>query len=492
MINSVILVRPKAEGKVEFPFSLLYVGTSLKQAGCHVEILDFHQIGESPALLIEKLKNGHNLMLGISALSGSYLWVKKLTLAIKKQFPNLPIIVGGHIAISYQLLLMKTGVDYVCTGEGEETLPQLITHLNNNLSLERVPNLAFKKNNQIIATPKKLSQNFILPDFSLIDVEKYLIHPKQDRFFARDKKYLARSKPADKLATLMFSRGCLGGCNFCYRHLPGYRQGKLDWCWQYLMKLYNDYEVHYFRIDDELFISDQKWFDNFYHKIKDEKLDIMFRISGLRVDMINDQLLTKLKDIGCLAINYGIESGSQTILDKMNKHVTVEQNRNAIQMTIDHGMQIMAYIMFGYKGETRETLIETLDMLLSTDINAENVSIFFTLPLPGTRLYSECLAISQINDEEEFLSQLYDNIKNQYQRYIIQLGQLTRDELNGFEKKFIFLLNLKKIINPHNPIFKIIKKITLAVADDSSLNTLFILAQKVLNKFYKFFNPLPN
>ena len=161
-------------------------------------------------------------------------------------------------------------------------------------------------------------------------------------------------------------------------------------------------------------------------------------------------------------------------------------------MTIDHGMQIMAYIMFGYKGETRETLIETLDMLLSTDINAENVSIFFTLPLPGTRLYSECLAISQINDEEEFLSQLYDNIKNQYQRYIIQLGQLTRDELNGFEKKFIFLLNLKKIINPHNPIFKIIKKITLAVADDSSLNTLFILAQKVLNKFYKFFNPLPN
>ena len=269
-------------------------------------------------------------MLGISALSGSYLWVKKLTLKIKEQLPNLAIVIGGHIAISYELLLNKTGVDYVCTGEGEETLPLLIERLDKGESFEQVPNLAFKINNQIITTKRKFVQNFILPDFSLIDVKKYLIHPKQDRFFARDKKYLAHSKPADKLATLMFSRGCLGGCNFCYRHLPGYRQGKLDWCWQYLMKLYNDYGVHYFRIDDELFISDQKWFDNFYNKIKDEKLNIMFRISGLRVDSIDDQLLAKLKDMGCVAINYGIESGSQQILDRMNKRVTVEQNRIAI------------------------------------------------------------------------------------------------------------------------------------------------------------------
>ncbi|OIP56746.1 hypothetical protein COW86_03480 [Candidatus Kuenenbacteria bacterium CG22_combo_CG10-13_8_21_14_all_39_9] len=492
MINSVILVRPKAEGKIEFPFSLLYVGTALKQAGYHVEILDFHQRDMSSANLIEKLRQSHNIMLGISALSGSYLWVKKLTLKIKEQLPNLAIVIGGHIAISYELLLNKTGVDYVCTGEGEETLPLLIERLDKGESFEQVPNLAFKINNQIITTKRKFVQNFILPDFSLIDVKKYLIHPKQDRFFARDKKYLAHSKPADKLATLMFSRGCLGGCNFCYRHLPGYRQGKLDWCWQYLMKLYNDYGVHYFRIDDELFISDQKWFDNFYNKIKDEKLNIMFRISGLRVDSIDDQLLAKLKDMGCVAINYGIESGSQQILDRMNKRVTVEQNRIAIQKTIAHGIQVMAYIMFGYQGETRQSLIETLDILLSTDINAEDVSIFFTLPLPGSRLYAECLATSQINDEEEFLSQLYDSIKNQYQRYIIQLGQLTRDELNGFEKKLIFLLNLKKIIKPRNPIFKVIKKVTLAVADSSSLNTFFVLAQKVLNKSYKFFNPLPN
>ena len=79
MINSIILIRPKAEGKIEFPFSLLYVGTALKKAGYQVKIIDLHAKPELEDGLMSKLKQNSNTLLGISALSGSYLWVKNLS-----------------------------------------------------------------------------------------------------------------------------------------------------------------------------------------------------------------------------------------------------------------------------------------------------------------------------------------------------------------------------------------------------------------------------
>lgn len=488
MISSVLLIRPAAEGKLEFPFSLLYVATALKQAGYPVEIFDFHATSESSIDLVGKLKEMPRPMLGIGALSGSYSWVKKLTLNLKKELPQLSIIVGGHVAISHEILLNNTGVDYVCLGEGEITFPALIDALNKHAPLDDIPGLSYKKDGQIITTPKKLLKDFLLPDFSLINPSHYLLHPNQDRFFKRDKRYQARSNPSDKLATLMFSRGCLGGCNFCYRHLPGYRQGKIEWCWDYLMKLYRDYGVRYFRIDDELFISNKEWFDEFYHKIKESKIDIMFRVSGLRVDSVDDDILAKLREIGCIAINYGIESGSQKILDSMNKRVTVEQNKLAIQKTLARGMQVMAYIMLGYLGETKETIRQTLKLLLATDIRSEDVDIFFTVPLPGTRLYRHCLETGLIKDEEKFLENLYTTIKNQYDRYSIQLGDLTRKELLGFEKKIYFLISLRQLIPYHSFIFKIIQSIVFLIPDKSRVNIILVFGKKFLQKIIHLLN----
>ncbi|MFH1890120.1 MAG: radical SAM protein [Candidatus Kuenenbacteria bacterium] len=482
MIDSVILIRPKVHGKLEFPFSLLYVATSVKRAGYSVEIIDLHALPEDTNILLDKIKQKPNVLLGISALSGSYLWVKKIIQALKKEFPKLPIVVGGHIAISHELLLNNTEADYVCLGEGEETLPMLIDKINNKQSLEQVPGIAYRENESIAATRRQLVKDFLLPDFSLIDVKRYIIHPKKDRFFVRESRYLVRAKEDDKMATIMFSRGCLGGCNFCYRHLPGYRQGKIGWCWEYLMILYNQYGVRYFRIDDELFISDKAWFEEMYQKIKKSKINILFRISGLRVDAIDDGMLKKLKEIGCIAINYGIESGSQKILDNMNKNVTVKQNKEAIQKTLKQGMQVMAYIMFGYSGENKETLNETLDMLLATKINPEDVAIFFTLPLPGTRLYRQCVEDGSIKKEEKFLESLDNTIQSQHDRYTIQLGEVTNSELVGFEKKVYFLLNLKEIIPAKLFLFKIIKKITFCVPYSSKLNGIFTVAQKILRK----------
>jgi len=486
MITKVILVRPGSRGKVEFPHGLLYLATALKQAGFESEIIDFQADKNlNTNHIISSLKKNQNAMLGISALAGSYLWVKKLCQQVKQELPQTKIIIGGHITATYEILIQKTKTDYVCLGEGEESLPLLIKALNQNNNLDDIPGIAYNKNNKIITTKRKLIKNFLVPDFSLINVDNYFFHPSTDRFFARDPRYHARSKPGDKMTTLMFSRGCRGACNFCYRHLPGYRQGEIDWAWEYMMQLYQKYNIRYFRIDDELFISDKKWFEKFYQKIIDSNIKIMFRVSGLRVDNVDNDSLSKLKHIGCIAINYGIESGSQKILDNMNKLVTVEDNFHAIQSTVKHGMQVMAYIMFGYPGETRKTLIETLNLMIKTDVNTEDVDIFYTVPLPGTRLYRDCILTKKIKDEEQFLIQLSSNIDYQYDRYTIKLGGLNRDQLKAFEKKFLFLIGFSRLIGNKNLIFKLFKKIILYIPDNSKFNTIFIPLKKITLKLNK-------
>ncbi len=239
MIDTILLVRPFAPGKKEFPFGLLYVGTALKKKGYDVRIIDLHDTPQREDEVIDILSKSPNAILGISALAGSYKWVKIFTLKIKAASPHTLVVIGGHIAASYEILLNKTGVDYVCFGEGEELLPELIEQINKNESIKNIKGIAYKEGGIVIRTdPHPLMKNFISLDYNLIDVNKYLIHPSQDLFFNKSPEYLARMKKDDKLASIMFSRGCLGACGFCYRHLPGFRQPSIDWSWQHLMLLY--------------------------------------------------------------------------------------------------------------------------------------------------------------------------------------------------------------------------------------------------------------
>jgi len=451
MIENVLLVRPYSEGKKELPINLLYLGTSLKNKGFKVDIIDLQDDREGEREIANILKKLPNSILGITSLAANYYWVKNFSLKIKSELPNLPIVIGGHIAISYELLLSNTGVDYVCLGEGEEALPELINCLNQKLPLDNIRGMAYKENNKIVKTTwRKLITNFLIPDYSLINTEKYFIHPSQDAFFKRSIKYQERSKPDDRMAVIMFSRGCIGACGFCYRHLPGFRQGSIDWSWDHLMLLYNKYSIKYFRIDDELFTNNIQWLESLSEKIKEAKLDILFRVTGLRVDTVNPELLTLLKDMGCIAVNYGIESGSQFILDKMNKRVKVEDNLKAIQTTLSLGMQVMAYIMLGYEGENGKTLRETTEMLFESGLGPDSVSIFYAQAMPGTKLYQNSLEKKWITNEDKYLEGLFALVQKQkepHEYYTINFSETSVKNLIKYEYGIILLLKLKKELN---------------------------------------------
>jgi len=463
MIDSVLLIRPYSISKKEFPVGLLYVGTALKNKGYRVKIIDLQDEPKVEDKVIEILSKSPNMILGISALAMSYRWLKEFTLKLKKISPQTLVVVGGHIAIAYEILLSKTGVDYVCLGEGEETFSELIEKINKQESVNDVRGIAYKNNDQIIKTDfRPFLKEFLIPDYSLVDADRYFIHPTEDRFFAHSTGYKEREKKDDKLAVIMFSRGCIGGCRFCYRHLPGFRQGSIDWSFKHLLLLYNQFGVRYFRFDDELFTNSPGWFEEFCQKLKDSNLNILFRITGLRADMVNDHQLKMLKEIGCIAINYGIESGSQKILNNMNKQTTVEQNLAVLKKTKSYGLQVMAYIMLGYEGEDKKTLNETMSLLLESGLEPKYISLFYTVALPGTQLYKNCLANGKIKDEEKYLEDLAPYVeeeKKDYERYIINLSDTTISNLIKFERILPRLIKLKKILKNQPKIFEVLRRV---------------------------------
>ena len=446
MIDSVLLVRPYSVSKKEFPLALLHVGAALKEKGYKVQIIDLQDDPSREDEIIKLLEKSPEMILGISALTLHYRWVKQFVDKLKKCSPKTIVVLGGHISIISEILLENTRVDFICTGEGEITFPELINSLNKDLSPKDVLGLAFKEQGQIIKTGfQPLLKEFHCPDYDLINMENYIIYPFKDMFFKNSPEYRKRQKPDDKLAVIMFSRGCIGGCNFCYRHLPGFRQESVERSWWHLMLLRKKYGIKYFRVDDELFTNCPEWFNDFYEKFKKEKPDILFRITGLRTDLVTDRQLEMLKEMGCIAINYGIESGSQTILDNMNKRITFSQNLDAIKKTLSHGMQCMAYIMIGYEGEDKKTLDQTLNLLLESGLKPEYISIFYTIALPGTKLYRDCLKNSRIKNESEYLEALAVHVETNQpaeQRYILNFSSLSKNELVAWRKSMPYILKI--------------------------------------------------
>ncbi|MBI5655053.1 cobalamin B12-binding domain-containing protein [Candidatus Uhrbacteria bacterium] len=462
MIDSVLLVRPYAAEKKQYPLGLIYVGTALKQKGYGAKIVDLQVDPDQEESIIETLRQNPNMMLGISALAPHYHWVKVFTKRVKTIFPDRPIVIGGHIAICRELLIKNTSVDYVCVGEGEEMLPELIQALNQNTPLQDVAGLAFRNADGTMTKTAHRPQikEITIPDFDLIDMDQYILHPDEDAFFKRSAAYRKQAKPDDKLGVIMFSRGCIGHCGFCYRHHPGFRQMTVETSWEQVMLMYRKYGIRYFRIDDELFTNDPEWVRAMCAKFKEAKEGFLFRITGLRVDTVDDERLDMLKDAGCIAINYGIESCSDTTLKTMMKQVTVEQNVQTIRKTLAHGMATMAYIIWGYQGENKKTLLETIDTLLALNLPVDLVSIFYLVALPGTTVYAHALRSGKIKDEDAYLDSLdilMEKIGSFEKRYLINYSDLSLKELQKYKEMLTLLLKLQARFGKGSPIVKITK-----------------------------------
>jgi radical SAM superfamily enzyme YgiQ (UPF0313 family) len=236
--------------------------------------------------------------------------------------------------------------------------------------------------------------------------------------------------------SILTSRGCPFSCKYCYHIFGnGARVRSIDKVIEEIKKCKKKFKFESLLILDETFTIDRKRVMEFCNKIIKENMNLPWSCYA-RVNLVDIEMLKIMKKAGCYRIGYGIESGSQKILDRMNKRVTIEQAKKAITETRRTGLECGVTFMFGYPGENHETIKETRDFCKKLRCKP---SFFYTAPYPGTVLYQEFRnrIISMFGNEEEYIEQLGDasdflvNLTDYPDEQLVQLKNGLEKEVNN-------------------------------------------------------------
>jgi len=393
-MSNIILFFPKSEehDTILLPASVLMVAAPLVKLGYVIKIIDQRVEKKWKEILLEEI-NKNPLIFGISALTGKQILNGLDASKLVKENSNVPIVWGGVHAslLPYQTLENKY-VDYVIIGEGEETFLELINHLKTNSPLKEIKGLGYKQDNKIFINSCRdvvdLNTLWEIP-YHLIDTEDYI-----------GKKSFATGKPARNIA-FYTSRGCPHRCGFCYNkefNKQKWRGKSAEKVVEEMSKLVKDYRVNSFEIEDDEFFVDRERVKKICELIIDKGLDIEI-FTTCRVNYVvnmDDNYLNLLYRAGFKALAFGVESGSERILELIHKDITINQVFDTIIKFKKAGINSKYYFMAGFPTETTEDLFKTTDLIqkmkqLDPQIRVPGWRIF--TPYPGTDLYN--LAVKQ-------------------------------------------------------------------------------------------------
>jgi radical SAM superfamily enzyme YgiQ (UPF0313 family) len=480
MALNVVLVVPPLRKKSSFypPFGALSMTQVALKDGHNVDLLDFDTSRCSYAETVEKIVQCQPDVIGISSVVCTlYKYVKEITPLIKAKLPNVLIVVGGGLAESAETLLDYSAVDICVQGEGEETFKELLKQidgekvsesLNNRKGWESINGIVFKKNGEFFRTPPRalISDLDILPfpDYSLIDAENYildirdLVNSGNGNLSKLDPR-ISDPKRSPRFIRLITSRGCTTKCTFCYRQMEGLRTHSFEYIGDMIESLVKDYGVGHISFGDECFGSGRQWVRDFIKMVRKRKFDLTYHITGMRVVMVDQDILKDLREIGVWHIQYGFETGSQKILRIMEKNATRKLNIEAAQMTKAAGINTIPFIIVGYPGETTETVYETIDFLKRADLLSMNFRPNLPMATPGTPLYEYAQMKGFITDEDRYLDAISDieahalteknyfiNYTNSSTKTVLSWRTLMFEEVNKHYRKKNSLKTLIRIL----------------------------------------------
>lgn len=383
-----------------------------------------------------RIKEASFDLVGTDGIVTIYRYIKWLVSVLKRYHPTKKIIVGGSTATSIPKILMeRTKADIACISEGEITAVEVANAIEKSESLEGIQGIWYKdEHGNIVANPPRPVirdlDTIPLPNRELFPTEIYtrnIVGPSNIRKWIDGKAVSTGSS-----IILSCARGCPYKCTFCYHDFMGerFRSRSAENIFDEIVYLKDRYNIDTFGLGDDMFIANKRAAYRLCDLLIENKLDIQFFTAG-RVNLVDEDLIIKLKEAGCTTLGYGIESGSQKMLDIMKKGVRVEQAERAIRLTQKHlGWPDCTFII-GMPGETRETIKETIDFCKRLNLNPE--AIFFATPYPATELYSIALKEKLIVDEEEYLLGLGE----QGEKVRVNFTEFSDEELESIKEQMV-------------------------------------------------------
>lgn len=362
------------------PLGILYISAWLEQHGYDNEVFDstFSSFEAQKAFILEQkpkvLALYTNLMTKLNVLR---------TIQFVKSEPELvhtKIILGGPEVRNHVTNFLKHGADYIVLGEGEETTLELVKFLDSkvDLSLEQIAGIAYQVNGEVKMNTEREKLKDLdtlpIPNRKKVNMQLYFDAWKQ--------------KHGTNAISINTMRGCPYSCKWCSRAVYGqsYRRRSPAHVVDEIQQIQKNYQVDTIWFVDDVFTVSHKWLKGFREELEKRNVQIKYECIT-RADRMNEEVIEELKASGCFRVWIGAESGSQKIIDLMDRRVDVMQVRNMIKQSQEKGIQAGTFIMLGYPGETEQDIEETV--LHLKESNPDIFTITVAYPIKGTPLYTE-------------------------------------------------------------------------------------------------------
>jgi radical SAM superfamily enzyme YgiQ (UPF0313 family) len=390
-------------------------------------------------------------IIGLSAVvSSSYPQIKRISALIREVLPDSIIAMGGNLGAISDIVMKTTDIDLCFVGEGERSW---IAFLKKNIKrgdytgLDQIRGLAYYDNDTFIFTgygEGSITEDLFMSDYEMLEkgfdgkselIQNYFRKTIHSPWFAHDKRVHEKTRRPN-MANFMTSKGCTAKCTFCQRSLRGYKTIDIERIENHLIELKEKYDVGCLHIVDENFGSDVKY----THKLAEtfKKYDMLWVASGVRCTNVTPEDIAFYAENNCLGLKFGVESGSQVMLDVMEKKFNLEDVQQGINACREHKVYSPLALLIGMPGETNETVMESARLIgeyyykLGVKPSVFGCDLNYAMAFPGSPIYTYGQQVgvigTSLEDECAYLSNIMLPFGSKY-NHVNLSGQKLKDLL---------------------------------------------------------------
>ncbi|MEM0058726.1 MAG: radical SAM protein [Candidatus Bathyarchaeia archaeon] len=414
------------------PLSLGYLGAVCEKSGYDVSVIDCQAERLDFEGFRKRIAGTNADVVGITSATLTYKSALRIAKISKEVLPESTIVLGGCHATFWDVNALNEcpSLDIIVRKEGEATFIELLQKLEHKEPLKDVRGITYRDDGRIV-------QNEDRPYIENLDDLPFPAHHLLN--------LNAYKKMGRLIIPLMTSRGCIYWCDFCTAvRMFGrkYRMRSPKNVVDEMEYFHKKYNVKQFTFYDDSFTVDRKRVEEICDEIKRRGLDVQWDCET-RVDMVDKTLLQKMREAGCIAVWFGVESGSQLIIDKMHKKIRVEQTRRAFEIAHEVGLMTVASVILGFPGETEETAWETVNFVKSLD--PTDVGFYIATPYPGTPLYETVKAKGWLKTED---FDKYDTATPVFETPYLKMEKLKEIRLKAYQQFYLrpqYMVKMLKI-----------------------------------------------
>jgi radical SAM superfamily enzyme YgiQ (UPF0313 family) len=355
----------------EYPLGVGYLGTILMQQGHEIRIFDQNAEAVPDAELLTRVSEFQPDIVGFSIITPNYPVAGQQMRSLRLAHPDLHIIAGGIHASMFPEDLIADGAEAVVLGEGESVISELAACLTSGREPRHISGVVFRDcDGNLVRTPG-WSQNSALDELPFVDRSLYNL-------------------PRYTHHSMLASRGCPHHCAFCCNYTGTIRNDGVAIRWHekvidemaHLRDVYGAKEIFF---ADDIFLLRKHDIREFCRSCAARNLGVSW-IGQMRADRMDQSIATGMRDAGCQRIYFGVESGSDAILQRAKKGMTRDQILRGVRAAMDAGLRAKTGWIYGLPGSLAEQY-ESIEFML--ELRPHEISIHQLIPFPGTIYYKE-------------------------------------------------------------------------------------------------------